>query len=310
MNLLTIARRADFGYFLTANFEDVRSRLKAGASYRDVVKTSVLLDKTQTQFHEFTYLTGLASLAEAMVFDSATAFLSRYPGHLTDKGVPLATLAEAGSIGTAVEALAMKAVNDWSYGRFSDLVKNVIALYDKKASLDTALIDDLSEIKATRDLFVHANGKVNRIYLSKAGAKARSTRVGENIALGDKYLQHVEQTVERFIAEFEAAIPSSMKTMGRTTTFRAMWEATVLEKHVPFDSGWKTENENMVRPIDTGLAWSWSHSEQMLVDFFIGIYSEDYPTRKYDLMSALRRWPPATNEGKVIMSWFDSPFWF
>ena len=101
MNLLTIARRADFGYFLTAHFEDVRSRLKAGASYRDVVKTSVGLDKTQTQFHEFTYLTGLASLAEAMVVDSATAFLSRYPGHLTDKGVPLATLAEAGSRGGA-----------------------------------------------------------------------------------------------------------------------------------------------------------------------------------------------------------------
>ena len=310
MNLLTIARRADFGYSLRSHFSDTCARLKSGASYFKTVKGSVNLDKMQRDFHEFTYVTGLVSLAEALLTDMAIEFLVRFPGHMKDKNIQLDMLGELGSVGAAVELLAIKAINDWSYGRFADFVQQVIALYDKKASLDHGLLEDVSELKATRDLFIHASGKVNKAYLNKAGIKARNRKIGTKLELGAKYIAHVEATVERFISKLEKLVPAEFMRMGKVSAFQAMWEATVLAKFVPFEMGWIVENDNMVRPNDKGLSWGWSSSEKMLLDFFLGIYNENYPSRKYDVMSALRRWPPPTNEGKIIMSWFDSPFWF
>ena len=46
--------------------------------------------------------------------------------------------------------------------------------------------DEYSEIKATRDLLIHANGVVNRGYLSKVGRKARAT-LGTRILIDKKY---------------------------------------------------------------------------------------------------------------------------
>ncbi|MBH0179671.1 MAG: hypothetical protein HP491_17870 [Nitrospira sp.] len=310
MNLLTITRRADFGDSLNSLFSNARARLRSGASYFKMVESSLTLDKMQREFHESTYLTGLVSIAEALLTDMATEFLVRYPGHIKDKNLPLDALATLGSVGAVVESLAAKTINDWSYGRFSELARQVILLYDKKASLDSAILDDVSELKATRDLFVHGGGEVNNIYLSKAGIKARSGRLGSRLELGSKYLAHADMTIGQFVAGLETMVPDDMKRMGKASTFRAMWEATVLSEFVSFDTGWVTENENMVRPNDQGLKWGWSGSEKMLLDFFLGIYNEEYPSREHDAMSALRRWSPTTNEGKVIMSWFDSPFWF
>jgi hypothetical protein len=310
MNLLTIARRADFGDSLNSLFSNARARLRSGASYFKTVEASLTLDKMQREFHESTYLAGLVSIAEALLTDMANEFLVRYPGHIRDKNLPLDALATLGSVGAVVESLSAKTINDWSYGRFSEFVKQVILLYDKKGSLDSALLYHVSELKATRDLFVHGAGEVNKVYLSKAGDKARSRRLGSKLELGIKYLAHADTIISKFVAELETMVPDDMKRMGKASAFRSMWEATVLSKFVPFDKGWITESENMVRPNDEGLSWDWSGSEKMLLDFFLGIYNEEYPSREHDVMSAIRRWPPTTNEGKVIMSWFDSPFWF
>jgi len=310
MNLLTLARRADFGRSLSSRLGDARARLTAGVSFRELVGRSVVLDRTQNEFHESIYLTGIVSIAEALVTDLGNEFLVRYPGHIKTKDIPLDLLITLGSVGAVVESFAARTINEWAYGRFPELVNKVATLYDKNSSLDPDLLDDMSEIKATRDLFVHGAGVVNKIYLEKAGQKARAGRLGEKIGLGIAYLKHAEATISRLASDLEMTIPLKFKSMGKAAAFQSMWEATKLATFVPYDIGWVTEGADMIRPNNEGLEWTWSSSEKMLLDFFLGIYSEEYPSRKYDVLSALRRWPPTTDEGKVIMSWFDSPFWF
>src|SRR5712691_5440527 len=126
MQLLTVARRADFGYSLRSRFDNARNRLSSGVSYSKAVRAAATLDKSQIEFHEFTYLAGLVSLAEALVADIGSDFLVRYPGHLNDKNVSLDGLAEGVSIGATVDSLASKTINDWSYGPFPVLVKQVV----------------------------------------------------------------------------------------------------------------------------------------------------------------------------------------
>jgi hypothetical protein len=308
MDLLTVARRANLGSNVRAYFKIAKDRLAAGVSYSKTVTTSTL-KSTESEFYESTYIIGLVTVAEALVTDLATEYLACYPGHLKEKTFSLDLVDEYGSVATAIKSLAEKTVNDWSYGKFSDLVKKTITLFNTKASLDPALMDEISEIKATRDLYVHANGIANKTYLYKSGALARA-RVGHKLELGRPYLEKVERALHRFVDALERLVPDKIKSMGRATAFRAMWDATQLAKMVPFDEGWTVESEDMVRPNEDGLARGWSHSEKMLLDFFLGVYSEDYEARKYDVMSALRRFSPASNEGKVISSWASSPFWF
>jgi hypothetical protein len=265
----------------------------------------------QAQFHRTNYLTGIVSIAEALVADLGREFLVRYPGNLNNKTMPLDDLAEYGSIGAAVESLASKTINDWAYGRFPKLVTKIVTLYDKDAQIKQDLLDDLAEIKSTRDLFVHSDGSINKIYLSKAGNKARKAGVAGKLDVDESYLKHAEDRISLLASELEKAIPAQFMSMGRVSTFRAMWDATTLATYVPFDTGWRTEeDDDIVYPNEDGLSWAWASSQKMLLDFFLGIYSEKYPTREYDVMSAMRRWPATTNEGKVIMSWFDAPFWF
>ena len=57
-------------------------------------------------------------------------------------------------------------------------------------NLNNDLILTYIEIKATRDLVIHNKGKVNAIYIQKAGTKARVTDTKQNIPFsGDYYIK-------------------------------------------------------------------------------------------------------------------------
>jgi hypothetical protein len=53
--------------------------------------------------------------------------------------------------------------------------------------LDQDLVLNYIEIKATRDLIVHNKGKVNDIYIQKAGIKARAKDTKQNIPITLEY---------------------------------------------------------------------------------------------------------------------------
>lgn len=310
MQLLTISRRADFGSSLKKRFERAHSRLQISQSYASQISASCCLDKQLLVFHESIYLAGLVSIFEALTTDIGFDFLVRYPGHLTEKKIDLDKIAKSGSVGMVVQSLAEQTINGLAYKRFPETVEAVINLYDKNALISTDLLEDLSEIKATRDLFIHNDGRVNHVYLAKTSDKARCATIGENIGLGSDYIRSVEENISKYIKELEAIVGSEHFSTGKVSTLKEMWNATCLSRHVAFEDGWTIVSVDFARPNDEGLSWGWSHSEKMLLDFFLSIYSSEYPTKKYDLMEAIRRWPASTNEGKVMLSWFDSPFWF
>ena len=120
----------------------------------------------------------------------------------------------------------------------------------------------------------------------------------------------MEQALGRFIDELEKSIPDGIKTLGKASAFRVMWDATSLAKRVPFDEGWVVENDDMVRPREEGLSVEWRHTEQMLLEFFRAVSDEFYGGGQFNVAAALWRFSPASNEGKVIASWISSPFWF
>lgn len=72
--------------------------------------------------------------------------------------------------------------------------------------LDEELIATYIEIKATRDLLVHNNGKINALYVQKSGDKARTTDFKQNISITEDYYILCFSTFKKIIRDtYEAA---------------------------------------------------------------------------------------------------------
>jgi hypothetical protein len=80
-------------------------------------------------------------------------------------------------------------LNELKYQQIDKWFSYLVNLVNK-TSPDAHTLGQLAEAKATRDLLVHNNGVVNKIYMRKAGINARA-KIGERIPLSGTYLADV-----------------------------------------------------------------------------------------------------------------------
>lgn len=310
MQLVNVARRAKLGYVTKKGFDDSLSKLNEAKEYHSKVSALLKGEKEYLGFHKANYLNGVLSILEAYMSDTLFEFLVCYPGHANEKNLSLNSIDQAGSIAEVVKSSAQRKINSLAYKKFSEFHGDFCGILSLEKKVDDELVKQISEIKATRDIYVHANGVCNDIYIQKSGDIARK-KVGEKLPLDDGYIEGFEEKIEKYIKEIYSGIPERIKGYGRLKAFKEMWDASGFSTLRPFDDFWISDDDkDMARPKQELFDFGWSSSEKAAVDFFLGIYSQDHPERKTDLMYALMKWPPSTNMGRVMVSWAESPFWF
>lgn len=310
MNLVNVARRAKLGYTTKKGYDQAIQKLNIAKKYNKKISTILSKDDHYFEFHSANYLIGLLSIMEAYISDALFEFLVCYPGHANDKNISFDTIAKTGSIAELAKSGAQKKINELSYKKFSEYHEGFSSILGLKRGIDINLLNIIAEIKATRDIFVHANGVCNEIYLQKSGSLARAT-IGKRLTIDSNYIKSAEKNIELYLSSIYAEIPESIKTFGRAKAFEEMWRSSELSKIRDFEKVWEVDiKTDMVRPKEEAFEYAWSGSEQAAFDFFLGIYSQDHPERKTDLMYAVTRWPPSSGVGRVIVSWMESPFWF
>lgn len=67
--------------------------------------------------------------------------------------------------------------------------------------LPESLVADFIEVKATRDVLVHNEGRVNQLYIDKAGANARTTNTKQNIPLSHNYFLAAFSTLKQVVRD-------------------------------------------------------------------------------------------------------------
>lgn len=72
--------------------------------------------------------------------------------------------------------------------------------------------DKWFEYKATRDIIVHNSGKINKVYLTKAGDLARGV-VGQTITIEDQYFAASISTMKSIIGKCEVLAKQELKTL-------------------------------------------------------------------------------------------------
>lgn len=157
-------------------------------------------------------IVSVVSRMESLLQDILFIVIRQYPnkiGILGEKAeVPLSLILKSSGIDQILETHIRHRCEELMFLTPKDYVekfKKVISI-----DLEPNLVEDIIEIKASRDLIVHGTGQINEIYVKKAAAKARGN-IGDELIIDSEYFDHVKTAfrVRRKFDKNEIQIKSS-----------------------------------------------------------------------------------------------------
>jgi len=143
------------------------------------------------------------SLFEDFFFDLLRTWLAVYPGSLSKKQLEFGAVLKAPDKAALVLTVVDKELNDLRYERVAEW----FAYLDRLAKLGCPTageIEQLAEIKASRDILVHNKGIANATYVSKAGSHARF-RERERLTLPEPYHRTSWETIKKVVRDVSDA---------------------------------------------------------------------------------------------------------
>lgn len=142
------------------------------------------------------------SLFEDFIFELLRLWLAAYPASLSKKQVEI-----GGSEGTDKNAIVLsvvdKELNELKYERLADW----FVYLERLAKLECPTADEieqLAEIKASRDILVHNHGIANAIYVSKSGTRARYLD-GDKLDVPEQYHRESWQMINKVVRDVSIA---------------------------------------------------------------------------------------------------------
>lgn len=135
----------------------------------------------------------LVSFFESLLSDLIQNYYKLYPNAMPseDRNISLADLRTFGSIEKAEEYLILRETENV----FRKGLEDQLEYFNKRMKINISCIDkykdDLVEISQRRNIFVHNNGTINHIYMSKVSdklSKKYKAKEGENISISSDYL--------------------------------------------------------------------------------------------------------------------------
>ena len=148
-------------------------------------------DLTESTFIRF------LTIFEGWMVGLLRIWLTAYPQSLYKRQIDFRTAYEAPDREAIVEAVVLKELNEVAY----DKPAGWFAYLKERIGLTRPTDEEVAEFveaKASRDLLVHGDGVVNKIYLAKAGKFARYP-LGRRVEFPDSYHRRVWAVLQAII---------------------------------------------------------------------------------------------------------------
>jgi hypothetical protein len=143
------------------------------------------------------------SAFEAFVFDLLRLWLEAHPQSMGKKQVAVEDILGLPDKVAVIGFIAEREVDAVKYKRLSEWFKELDTLV-KLGCPSPDDVEQLAEIKASRDVLVHNRGVVNATYLNKAQGRARFA-LGEKIDVPQAYLRHSWTLIRKVIGDVATA---------------------------------------------------------------------------------------------------------
>ncbi len=143
------------------------------------------------------------SLFEDYLFGLLRSWLAAYPAGLSGKHIDMGSILTAPDKRAIVLLVVDKELNELRYKRLADC----FAYLERLTNLGcptTDQIEQLTEIKASRDVLAHNNGFANATYVSKSGKRARF-QDGEKLEISEQYHRASWETIRSLVFDVSAA---------------------------------------------------------------------------------------------------------
>jgi len=138
------------------------------------------------------------SVFESFFFDFLKILLVNEPRHLSQKKkVEVKEIVSSADNQRLLIELAERELNELKYSKVADWFLRL----DKIINLgipEAEEINQLAEIKASRDILTHNAGRVNAIYMTKSGSRARY-KIGDQIEITYEYFDESYDLIEELI---------------------------------------------------------------------------------------------------------------
>ncbi|HAS7003465.1 TPA: hypothetical protein I7290_24455 [Vibrio parahaemolyticus] len=163
----------------------------------DVVSTTYLEQVFQSLFNVF----------EASLFDILTIYLKSNLSLLNpERTITSSTIVDAGNYENVITELIHNELNKAAYGSVHKWMKQV-SQYLKYQIISHSDLETLAEMKATRNLLVHAEGICNKIYVEASSGSARF-KLGERVSIDYGYLIYTHRILCGILDKVLKAIES------------------------------------------------------------------------------------------------------
>jgi hypothetical protein len=159
-----------------------------------------------------TNIVSLVSRAEAFLQDSIAIVASAYPQKLSvlaDKGgIPLDLFLEHEDREDVIRRFVAMKCEGLMFGKpseYLDKAAKVLAI-----ELDPETVKAFIEIKASRDIIIHNSGRINKLYVEKAGDIARGGE-GEELVIDRAYFRQVIVTLKTLSGQIQSKTEEKYK---------------------------------------------------------------------------------------------------
>ena len=143
------------------------------------------------------------SLFEDFIFGLLRSWLAAYPASLSKKQIEMGAVLTAPDKGAIVLMLVDKELNELKYERLADWFAYLKRLTNLSCPTPDE-IEQLAEIKESRDILVHNNGITNATYLFKAGKRARC-QDGEKLEIPEQYHRASWEIISKVVKDLSGA---------------------------------------------------------------------------------------------------------
>lgn len=184
----------------------------------------------------------MISQLEVMFTDVLKYYLRHFPQKFSDEEIKIKRkeIIDAIIPFNIIEDYIDKRVYSEGYKNFNTMLLDfckTLSIDNNKISSD--LIQNIIEIKETRNLLIHNNLIVNNLYLFKSGQCKRSNKKGDRLKITKKY---ADDSCNHTISLIDIIIKELLQVYGHYTKIEALkelWSFLFSSPVMPFDDFWK-----------------------------------------------------------------------
>ena len=259
-------------------------------------------DARVPNFLQMQLFIAMVATVEGLLSEMSTLVLLSFPGKID--ATPSKDIATAQSMSEIREALAESDLNKAFYAKPAEYRKRIELIISASPRVLDPFWDAFIEHKASRDVGLHNDWRINETYTRKAGNQGRMPKEGgKHIYPDEVYFRSACDVSLAIIDSLDAHCTSTFSNCYPDLVFRDMWKRSALEKVVPFETAWQLYGNHLVTTVND-FSWGWSTGERLVFDFFKFVFQRESPP---DFVQIRGRWAGSETVA-VVNEWLEAPF--